>query len=245
MSNSSINTTNPIGINSGGTFASAQTTYGVSYYSGTQVTTTSAGSATDVLRSNGALLPPSFQASPMGAGGWVLLDTQTAASSVITFSGLDNTYATYVVLFQSVICDPIHNNIYFQFQLSNDNGSTFKDNFNGNVSILTPTGNNGQDGVVGVDNTICGGTNADTPINGIMWFYNISSGDANSGCYMMSRLSYDATPGAFGGFCISESQWVYSGVAGDTSMTDIKFNVGGGVTDLISSGVFSLYGISQ
>jgi len=242
MTNSAINTTNPIGIVSGGTFTNTQTSYGVAYYNGTQVVTTGAGSATDVLRSNGATMAPSFQSAPTGAGGWTLIGTKTASSSVVTFSSLTNAYPTYVVIFQSVICDPVHSNIFLQFQISTDNGSTWYNNLNGDISYCSATGLNGTADVTGYSNQLTGRTGSNTPFSGILWMYNISSGASNSGtAYMTRGMWYNF---ASGGFSVSAGEYLNSSST-STSINAIQFYVAGGLTNVISSGTFSLYGISQ
>jgi len=63
----SINSNIPIEVSKGGTNAtSLATQYGVVYYDGTSLVTTSAGTATHVLTSNGSGVAPTFQA--LGAG---------------------------------------------------------------------------------------------------------------------------------------------------------------------------------
>jgi len=60
-----LNLTTPLAIAYGGTNANTMaTTYGVNYFDGTRIVTTTAGTATQVLTSNGAGVAPTFQIIP-------------------------------------------------------------------------------------------------------------------------------------------------------------------------------------
>lgn len=81
----------PVSIANGGTNATSMaTTDGVVYYDGTSLVTTSAGTSTQVLTSNGAGVAPTYQAAP-GAG---LLSTQTT----LTSSQIKNLHGTPIQL---------------------------------------------------------------------------------------------------------------------------------------------------
>ena len=78
----------PFPIASGGTNAISMTnTDGVVYYDGTKLTTTTVGSATQVLTSNGSGMAPTFQAaSAAGAITTIDGDTGSATGSTVTFT---------------------------------------------------------------------------------------------------------------------------------------------------------------
>lgn len=122
--NNSCDFTNPIGVSNGGTNASSMTTTdGVVYFDGTRLVTTTAGTSTQVLTSNGAGVAPTFQAAPTNLG-WIKLSTKTASSSAsIQFTSLISaTYQTYVVVYNSVI-DSAGGDLHML--ISSNNGSTW------------------------------------------------------------------------------------------------------------------------
>lgn len=117
-----------LAIAEGGTNASTMaTTDGIVFYDGTSLVTTSAGTAAQVLTSNGAGVAPTFQAAGGAAtsGNLVLLSNQTAsASSSISFTSLlSSTYDEYVFDVYGVTTSGGNNIIWIQ--LSTDNGSTW------------------------------------------------------------------------------------------------------------------------
>lgn len=77
----SVALTIPVAIANGGTNATAMaTTFGVNYFDGTRIVTTSVGTASQVLTSNGAGVAPTFQAAAGGGVTWsVITANQTAA----------------------------------------------------------------------------------------------------------------------------------------------------------------------
>lgn len=96
--NNAINAANPIGIASGGINASSLTTTdGVIYYDGTRLVTTAAGTAAQVLTSNGAGVAPTYQTAPTingylfhtGSG-----DASATAAGAITIAGTTNQITT-------------------------------------------------------------------------------------------------------------------------------------------------------
>lgn len=96
---------NPIAISQGGTNASSMgTTDGVVYYDGTRLVTTSAGTASQILTSNGPGLAPTWQSggpgSPSGIG-WDLLQSQTLTTGLfqLVFTGIfTNAYNIYKIV---------------------------------------------------------------------------------------------------------------------------------------------------
>jgi hypothetical protein len=93
---------NPIAISQGGTNAASMgTTDGVVYYDGTRLVTTNAGTAAQLLTSNGPGLAPTWQSSggsgsPSGIG-WDLIQSQTliAGDFILVFTGITNAYNIY------------------------------------------------------------------------------------------------------------------------------------------------------
>lgn len=79
----------PVSIANGGTNASSMTTTdGVVYYDGTRLVTTTAGTAAQVLTSNGAGVAPTFQAA---AGGGVTGPGSSTDRAVVTWNGAGGT----------------------------------------------------------------------------------------------------------------------------------------------------------
>jgi len=116
--------TSPLPIEEGGTNAVTMgTTDGVVYYDGTSLVTTSAGTANQVLTSNGAGVAPTYQA---GAG-MVLLSTQTAANSaslIFDSSVITSDYRTYMVQMVGIIAGAGTSGT-FTMDMSVDNGSNY------------------------------------------------------------------------------------------------------------------------
>ena len=81
----SLAITNPIPIANGGTNATSMATAdGVVYYDGTRLVTTAAGTATQVLTSNGAGMAPTFQAAGSGGIGTIDGDSGSVTGSTVT-----------------------------------------------------------------------------------------------------------------------------------------------------------------
>ncbi len=108
-----------IPIANGGTNASSMaTTDGVVYYDGTRLVTTAAGTATQVLTSNGAGVAPTFQAAGGGSG-------------IITINGnVGSVTGATVTLDTQVPFDPVQGTPHFEgsgthmwLNFSDDNGS--------------------------------------------------------------------------------------------------------------------------
>jgi hypothetical protein len=124
VTNSEINTTNPIGIVSGGTnAASMATTNGTVYYDGSKLATTSTGSAGQALTSNGGVSSPSYQALTSGGGAWVLIQSQTASASAFLDFVVDNTYSNFAFIFDGILPDTATQT--FGMTWSTDGGMTY------------------------------------------------------------------------------------------------------------------------
>jgi hypothetical protein len=246
MTNSSINTTNPIGINSGGTNTNSMpTTYGVIYYDGTRLNETGAGMSAQVLRSNGPSSAPSFEAAPTGSGGWTLIQTVTASSSQPQITGFSG-YLSYVVLYSSVFT-VTSSGSDLQFQLSQDAGSTWFAP-GGNAGWMTIIPANSGASLIGAQRSafspgesILNNSAFNAPASGILWLYNIAPNSTTVGASFWGEGAY--TRQSLGGFSICKLQT--SLAAFGANINGIKFNAYGGASNNIVSGTFSLYGISQ
>lgn len=83
-----FNLETPVTIANGGTNATSMTnTFGVNYYDGTRIVTTTVGTAGNVLTSNGAGVAPTFQASAGGGVTSITGDTGTAQTGALNITG--------------------------------------------------------------------------------------------------------------------------------------------------------------
>lgn len=97
--------TNPIPIANGGTNATSMaTTDGVVYYDGTRLVTTSAGTAGQVLTSNGAGVAPTYQAAGGGGGGPAFF-----AYLANTASNVTGDFSTFTFIPDTIIFDRTSN----------------------------------------------------------------------------------------------------------------------------------------
>jgi hypothetical protein len=101
--NNADNFTNPISISTGGTGASTFDTNAPVYYNGSVFADPGAGTAGQMLTSNGSGNPPSWSSGPGPA--LILISSQTTTSgqtSVNFTSGITTAYNTYYVIFTYV-----------------------------------------------------------------------------------------------------------------------------------------------
>lgn len=116
----------PIPIIEGGTNASTMTTTdGVVYYDGSKLVTTSAGTSTQVLTSNGAGMAPTYQASSGSTGAIVFISSQTASNSAsLTFtSGITSTYNAYMLIITEIV--PATGGSFLNLRISSNGGSSY------------------------------------------------------------------------------------------------------------------------
>jgi len=132
MTNSSINTTNPISISSGGTGVSSFAhTNGTVIYNGTTLTSISPGTVGQVLLSNGSSAP-SFQ-TVAGSGEWILLQTLTANNSAsLVFTSISSTYSTYALVLDNLLTTA-STSAYLQLLMSTNGGSTYISSYTGGL----------------------------------------------------------------------------------------------------------------
>jgi hypothetical protein len=94
--NNATDTSNPVSIAQGGTGASSMaTTNGVAYYNGTDLVVTSAGTAGQVLTSNGVGSAPTYQAGSSTGQSMVFLASQTVTTNTANVQFILSNYATY------------------------------------------------------------------------------------------------------------------------------------------------------
>jgi hypothetical protein len=126
VTQNSIDSNIPIEISKGGTNATSMTnTDGVCYFDGTSIVTTAAGTAGQILTSNGAGIAPTFQATVTGS--LVLINTLTASNSatlVFDSSMLTGAYKNYVFKMNGII--PVTDATTLNMVVSVDNGATYK-----------------------------------------------------------------------------------------------------------------------
>lgn len=186
--NSAINTTNPIGIVSGGTdTASFANQYGVIYYNGTQLSSTTAGVSGTVLRSNGSSMAPSFQASPAAGGSWVLIQTQAVSSvTQVVFTISPSAYNNYAFLISAAQMQ--NGNPTLQYETSANGGSTWS----GGAYVANDLEGAGAqvNTTTGPGNSLFAGLNVLSQYPaGILWLYNV-----NGPSYTVSKcLAIDNT----------------------------------------------------
>jgi hypothetical protein len=134
MTNSAINTTDPISVSSGGTGSSSFTnTYGTAIYNGTNLVSISPGTLGQVLLSNGTSAP-SFQ-TVAGSGEWILLQTVTAnnTSSSATLTAFSNSYNTYAMVASNLLPTASLSSTQLTMAWSTDGGSTYLGSYTGGV----------------------------------------------------------------------------------------------------------------
>jgi len=119
----------PVSITDGGTNATTMTTAdGVVYYDGTRLVTTTAGTATQVLTSNGAGMAPTFQAAGGGGGAITLIQKQVilegAGADHVVFTGLASN-TNYMLVYQLYCSDPSGDPAQLTLQLSTNGGASY------------------------------------------------------------------------------------------------------------------------
>jgi hypothetical protein len=128
-----VGTTETLGgtlaIANGGTNATSMTnTFGVNYFDGTRLVTTTVGTAGQILTSNGAGVAPTFQTSGGGGITTIAGDTGTATGSTVTFNGLSQAGST--VSFKA-------SGSTVSFNTSDSRGNTIIGTGAGNSSLTT------------------------------------------------------------------------------------------------------------
>ena len=99
-SGSTLNVTGTLKIANGGTNATSMAnTDGVVYYDGTRLVTTTVGTATQVLTSNGAGLAPTFQTAATSGITTINGDSGSVTGSTVTINGNGSTNAGATVKF--------------------------------------------------------------------------------------------------------------------------------------------------
>jgi hypothetical protein len=182
-----------------------------------------------------------FTGTVTGATDLVKISTTTVSSSAATveFTGIDNTFQTYMVSMNNVHFSS--DNAEFRCQVGTDSAY-----ITANYSLTGTAGRAGSTTVDGVNMTseaswgIYGGfhVGADTneTYNGNVFFYNLRLTVGKK--HMISVSSHDQDGGNVVNTCLSGAQ------SDNSAMTKIKFgDLSGSRT--IETGVFTLYGVKQ
>jgi len=221
-----------LAIANGGTNATSMTnTDGVVYYDGTRLVTTTVGTATNVLTSNGAGMAPSFQALP-SSGALVLLKTLTASSSsslIFTSTYITSAYKTYFIKFSNLYTSA---GGVLNMDISADNGSTYKtDNNSGTInngwSSNTWTNTNAT-----TTNPLIDGSNGTYNLSGQMWIHGLASSAGGT------------TGPVWTGQCFRPFNNIsfYGTNNNGYNINNLKFSMASGT---ITSGTISLYGVAE
>ena len=190
---------------------------------------TSAGTAGQVLTSNGAVADPTFQNA--ASGGPVLIQTINASSSSsIDFTTGITGYGQYEVQWYSVVTSVV--TTFQNIQFSTDGGSTWQNTNYNYSSVVAFPNSGGQQGSAGQSSiVICTVTtdSATLPWSGWQRFQNFAT--------TLSKSTYGQNISQFNG-CL---QFEVSGYwAGAGTVNGIRFIPDTGV---YTSGTFKLYGI--
>lgn len=231
--NNACNFANPIAVANGGTGDSTLTTYaplcgGTSSTGALQQATTGMGSSGNVLTSQGASALPQWSANTATAA-FVLIQSKTASTSAsIAFdsSHITSTYTSYAVIFNNL-----------KFSTGGSINMTFSTN-NG-VSYLSTNYQSSH-----MHNTYNSTlqTNTSSSVTGRLTS-TTSTGAVNGIFYI--NIPQSAIVSYIGNFVESLGSTYsicYGNNSGTTTVNNIKFAPASGT---ISSGTFSLYGITQ
>jgi hypothetical protein len=252
VTNSEINTTNPIGIVSGGTnTATLATTNGTIYFDGTELNTTATGTSGYALTSNGGVSAPTYQVLPSTAGAWTLIQTQTASSSASLNFSITNTYTNYAVIFDSILAASSGQS--FTLLLSTNAGSSFISSYNGGYYSYAPV--SGPTTVVqspsasssylplSIPNVTYTGDSSSTPavpLSGTAYLTALTTNAATYYPTMFMDCAH-ATSGAPGVSC----NWVTAYGVTTTDTLNINYLSFSFTSGDIASGTISLFGISS
>jgi len=180
-----------------------------------------------ICQSNGSSSNPNFVVTANSGDSWVELQTQTAASSsniVFTSSVFTGTYKAYVLVMKDIV---LSTSTVFNMKFSTDNGSTYKSTFyaSSNQSIA-------------YNST----TYANQTSSSVMQIYNSASGVTNGVLYMFG-LGLIGITSIFGTFLVAQQSFQSSFCANAAS--NVNNILLSGTTGFITSGTFTLYGITQ
>lgn len=233
MTNSSINTTNPIAVSSGGTGVSSFShTNGTIIYNGTTLTSISPGTAGQVLLSNGTSAP-SFQ-TVSGTGEWVLLETITANGSLSNFtftSGISATYGTYAAIISGF---DMGSNAAIGLVLSTNGGSSYISSYESTAELW-------------VNGSVTGNVSV-TSTSQILLSYFSKTGVFSGTLYLYNLVSNTSTtfPMGLGTFMTSSPNTITAFTYGVTASASVLINALQFQCAVApSAGYISLYGIAQ
>lgn len=193
------------------------------------------GTSGQVLTSNGAGAAPTWQASGSGSGVWVLIDTQTAStSSYLEFTGLTDTYQSYVVILDNVRTTS-GSAVTLEMLFSNDNGSSYYgSSYKGGYTVFRYSGADGS--TIGSFST-----------SSFSLARAVSTDICGANAYIsLFGIGKAVNPRAVGNVSWCTNSDFYAGPAGVvnngiTTINAIKFKYTSGN---IASGTITLYGIT-
>ena len=247
--NNATDTSNPVAISQGGTNASSMVnTDGVVYYDGTRLVTTTVGTATQILTSNGSGVAPTFQAGGSGSSGLVFLASQTASnSSSLSFTSvITGTYDVYQIVYSGVV--PVVNTDTLYMAVSTNNGSTYNTtvadyssgiNSSPSNSATITNQNNGNAPITA--HVILSGPLSNVAGTGVSGFFNLYNTNNGSFFALMGQCTFNGStsgPGTLGWFS-NGPDGSGNGVIG---VNALRFTMR---TGNISTGTFSIYGIAE
>ena len=227
----------------GGTGRSSHTAYAVicggTTTTAAQQSIASVGTSGQILTSNGAAALPTFQA-PAAGGSWTLL-TSTAISTdaFIAFNAtyITDTYDIYALGFQGI--DPENDGVNLQFQVSNDNASTWEATGYQGSAMVTIYGaasvgeRNVTTGCLLTD-TINTWGNANEELSGMVYIYNPTTSGLKTG--LSGNILYKTGAGTTA-YCVPGGNY-------NTAEDDDAIRIIASAGDLIS-GTVSLWGLTN
>lgn len=216
----------PLPIAQGGTNATTMTnTNGVIYYDGTRLVTTTVGSATQVLTSNGPGVAPTFQASSGGSGSWTLIETKTVVDNpfIEFITGITPDFEDFIIVHNDVSSATGGTNQLLFVQISIDGGGSY-------ISTGYRLGNDAAAGL-GINSII----DSDSRASGVAFLYNITSG---SGYVMASSSATAFNPGSVAASTSSGSAYETPGQVVNALRVIMQDS-----SNL--TGTFSLYSLTQ
>jgi hypothetical protein len=234
--NNPIDSLDPIQVALGGTGNSSLSSKGILYGNGTgNVGVTSAGNSGQVLVSNGAGNPPTFQSI---VGNLTLISSGSVvngASSFTITSGITNAYNTYLLLCTGLECTATSDQL--ALQVSTNGGSSY-------LTSGYTSGTTGGD----IANNFANNTSTSeffisfttmSSFFSTIWLYGMSSGSN----MMISGESVGQNQAAGAG---GIARAYHHGTVNTSSINALKIFFAGGSTFLQSgSGVITLFGLSE
>jgi len=122
VTRNSIDSNIPISLAQGGTNSTSLTSNGVMYYDGSSLVATAAGTAGQVLTSNGAGVAPTYANVPAAVKMLLISQVTGTGQANISFTGM-TAYSHYKVILSGI--NNSSNSRILQMLVSNDNGASY------------------------------------------------------------------------------------------------------------------------